>query len=400
MAARRLLRSPSAVEPMAPLPAFLLLYAAMYAAFGVASPLWPRFFETRGLSPEELGTLLGLGMLARLISGPMIGRIADVSGYVRAAFAICAALAAAFALALLAARAFWLLLLVHVAHAAALAPITSTADALAVNAARGSSLQSGFEYGWVRGTASAAFIVGTLSMGQLLVHADISAIAWMHAACLAVAVGTAALIPTLQPAEQSLHHASYLGGVRELWRIPVFRFVILVAGLVYGSHAVHDAFAVIRWNAAGVGPEIASVLWSEAVAAEIVVFVLIGPALVRWLGPHRAAVLAATAGVVRWIVASQTTSVVALAMIQPLHGLTFALLHLACMRLIGNFVPVHLAATAQALYAFASGLATAILTIVSGRLYAGYGGEAFLLMALLCAVALPVAWYGLRAPER
>src|SRR5262249_8537017 len=161
-----------------------------------------------------------------------------------------------------------------------------------------------------------------------------------------------------------------------------------VAGLVYGSHAVHDAFAVIRWNAAGIGPEIVSILWSEAVAAEVVVFVLIGPALVRRLGPRGAAMLAAGAGVVRWVVASQTTSVVALAAIQPLHGFTFALLHLACMRLIGTVVPAHLAATAQALYALAAGLATTILTIISGRLYAGYGGEAFLLMAFLCGIAL------------
>ena len=43
---------------------------------------------------------------------------------------------------------------------------------------------------------------------------------------------------------------------------------------------MHDAFAVIRWRAAGVSPALASVLWSESVAAEVLVFFLIGPALV------------------------------------------------------------------------------------------------------------------------
>jgi MFS transporter, PPP family, 3-phenylpropionic acid transporter len=176
--------------------------------------------------------------------------------------------------------------------------------------------------------------------------------------------------------------------------------LIAVAGLVYGSHAVHDAFSVIRWNAAGVGPEISSVLWSEAVGAEIIVFVLVGPVLVRQLGPRGAAMLAAGAGLFRWVVASQTTSVATLAVIQPLHGLTFALLHLACMRLIGTIVPVYLAATAQALYALAAGLATMISTIVSGRLYADYGGNAFLTMAFLCGRALPLAWIGLRSSDR
>jgi hypothetical protein len=42
------------------LPAFILLYATIYAAFGVASPFWPLFFERRGLQAEQLGILLGL----------------------------------------------------------------------------------------------------------------------------------------------------------------------------------------------------------------------------------------------------------------------------------------------------------------------------------------------------
>jgi len=40
--------------------AFVTLYGVMYAAFGVASPFWPMFFETRGLSPDQIGTLLAL----------------------------------------------------------------------------------------------------------------------------------------------------------------------------------------------------------------------------------------------------------------------------------------------------------------------------------------------------
>ena len=56
---------------------FILLYALMYAAFGVASPFWPRFFETRGMSPEQIGLLLGLGTIVRLIAGPVAARVAD-----------------------------------------------------------------------------------------------------------------------------------------------------------------------------------------------------------------------------------------------------------------------------------------------------------------------------------
>jgi PPP family 3-phenylpropionic acid transporter len=101
--------------------------------------------------------------------------------------------------------------------------------------------------------------------------------------------------------------------------------------------------------------------------------------------------LAATAGAVRWTVVASSTSVVALALVQPLHGLTFAALHLACMRVISAVVPPHLAATAQAMYALGAGATTALLTVASGSLYGAVGARGFLVMAFLCAAALPLA---------
>jgi MFS transporter, PPP family, 3-phenylpropionic acid transporter len=90
--------------------------------------------------------------------------------------------------------------------------------------------------------------------------------------------------------------------------------------------------------------------------------------------------------------------VLALALVQPLHGLTFAALHLACMRVISAIVPPHLAATAQAMYALGAGATTALLIVASGSLYGAVGARGFLVMALLCAAALPLA-RGLRNPS-
>jgi MFS transporter, PPP family, 3-phenylpropionic acid transporter len=90
-------------------------------------------------------------------------------------------------------------------------------------------------------------------------------------------------------------------------------------------------------------------------------------------------------------VASFTTSLFALGLIQPLHGLTFALLHLACMRLIVRIVPVRLAATAQSVYGtLCVGASTSLLTLGSGLLYQRMDGAAFLVMAALCLLALPL----------
>jgi MFS transporter, PPP family, 3-phenylpropionic acid transporter len=370
---------------------FILLYVLMYAAFGAASPFWPLFFESRGLTPEQLGFLLALGQLARLIAGPLAGRVADILGALRASLATCASFAALLTVGLLTVEGFWPLAVIHMAHAAMLAPIAALADAIAVNAAR--APQKGFEYGWVRGSASAAFIAGTLAAGQIVGANDLSAIAWMQAALLAGVVLSAPLVPPLDTssAQGERELSSTFGGIQELCKIALFRRVVLVAALVYGSHAMHDAFAPIRWNAAGISTTATSLLWSEAVAAEVLVFFWIGPALLNRIGPSGAAALAAAAGIVRWVVMSQSTALVALALVQPLHGLTFALLHLACMRIIALVVPIHLAATAQALYAVGSGAAIALMTVVSGQLYGQLGAHAFLAMALLCALALQPA---------
>ena len=106
------------------------------------------------------------------------------------------------------------------------------------------------------------------------------------------------------------------------------------------------------------------VLWS--------IFLLISPTLLRLMNSTGALALAAFCGVVRWGVMAQTTEVAALALVQPLHVFTFALLHLASMRIITDTVPSALAGTAQTVYGLVgAGGDTAVLTILSGWLYDG-----------------------------
>jgi MFS transporter, PPP family, 3-phenylpropionic acid transporter len=213
----------------------------------------------------------------------------------------------------------------------------------------------------------------------------------------ALLLGTAAIVAIWVP--ELIHHRTAnavrepAGGVLILLRLPLFRNLVLVAALILGSHAMHDAFAMIRWSASGISPATASLLWSESVAAEVLVFFVIGPTLVTRLTPAGALAIAALAGMLRWAVMAQTANVIALSLVQPLHGITFALLHLASMRLIARTVPQGLEGTAQALYGTVGiGAAAAVLTLVSGALYARVGAQGFWVMAALCALALPLTW--------
>jgi MFS transporter, PPP family, 3-phenylpropionic acid transporter len=127
------------------------------------------------------------------------------------------------------------------------------------------------------------------------------------------------------------------------------------------------------------------------VAAEVLVFLFLGRPLLDRVGPAGAAAIAALAGIARWATMAETASVPALAAVEPLHGLTFALLHLTCMQLLAECVPEHFSATALTLYGTVGiGGPTALLTLASGQLYGHFGAHGFWLMAALCAVALPL----------
>src|SRR5262245_39799309 len=152
------------------LPRFLLLYAAMYAAFGVASPFLPALVNARGVPAVQLGLVLSAGTAIRLLTAPLDGRLGDMLQGLRVVPVVCLVLAAGVTLGYGPVQGFWPFLALSLGHAAALAPVTVLADALALGAAvpPPGSGRRGFEYGWVRGTGSAAFIGGTLQIGRAL----------------------------------------------------------------------------------------------------------------------------------------------------------------------------------------------------------------------------------------
>ena len=361
---------------------FLAVYVGAFAAFGVASPFLPSFLADRGLTSSQIGLLLATGTAIRLVSAPLAARVADRRNAPRAVLIASLAASACVALLYLPAVRVVALFSVSLLHAATLAPLTPTADALALAQRRW------FDYGWVRGAGSAAFVAGTFLSGAAADHIGLESFLWLNAVFLALATFFAFKLPkpvvidspSVQP-----------GDITALLGNRTFLLTVSAAALILASHAMHDAFAVIRWRGAGFSNTLVSLLWAEAVIAEVVVFTLVGPWLLRRWAPATCMALAALAGVVRWTLVAQTLAPGLIACAEPLHGVTFALLHLACMRIIADVVPTGLGTSAQAFYGtVAAGAGAALATLASGPLYARFGGEAFLAMSALCLAALPL----------
>lgn len=381
---------------------FLSTYALLYGAFGVQSPFVPALLGERGLSAEDIGLVLAAAMMVRVLVGPLVSHAADRLRRHAAILCSCALFAALATVSFLLARNFAGLLCVALLHAATLGPIAPITDALASRAAQASRTHRArrFEYGWVRAAGSMAFALGTLASGWQARASGLATAMWISGGLLVLGSAVVPSLPKLAVAESSATlRATMLRDCLFLLRIPAYRRLLIAASLLWGSHAMHDSFSVIRWRGAGIDFFTISALWSESVFAEVIVFLLIGPWLVRRIGSNWSIMLATGAGVIRWCIAAFTTSPGVLSCIQPLHGLTFALFHLAAIQFIVAVTPVRLAATAQAIYGtLCVGLVIALLTGVSGLLYARVGGLAFLFMAALCLLALPVC-AGLRAPS-
>jgi len=365
---------------------FALLFAAEFAALGVLMPFLPAVLAGRGMSPTEIAALLAIGSAVRLLAAPLVGRGADGFGEPRQVLVLAAAAATCTVCGYGLAGSFLGFAAVAVLHAMVSAPVIPLSDALCLAATR----REGFDYGRVRSAGSVSFILAVALAGWAVEWLGLTSIVWGAALCFALTALAAHRLPALPAA------GGARGGFRAPFADPAFRRVLPLSALIQGSHALFYGFGALHWQQAGLSPGLIGLLWAEGVIAEVALF-LWGRPLAERLGARGLALLAALAGLLRWLVFAETVALPALALAQLLHAATFGMMHLGAMRVLAG-LPPHLAATAQTLHAsLGVGLTMGVLTLLCGPLYAAYGGQGFLAMAALCALAVPLA---LRLPPR
>jgi PPP family 3-phenylpropionic acid transporter len=330
-----------------------------------------------------VGLVLATGSATRLVAAPLIGRATDALGRPRLVLAVAALLAGATAVGFALAQAVLALVLVNLLHSLCMAPVIPLGDSLCIQAAR----RAGFDYGRVRSAGSIAFILAAALAGQAVGWGGVGVAVWLFAACLVATAAAASLLPPETAASAAARSGA--GGFRGPFRDPAFAWVLPLSALIQGSHALYYGFATIHWQAAGLSAPVIGLLWAEGVVAEVALF-LWGRRLADRLGAPGLAALAAAAGMVRWAVTAETAWLPALAAVQLLHALTFGAMHLAAMRVLARQPPER-AATAQTLHAsLGGGLASGLLMLAAGPLYAAAGAQGFWVMAGLCALALPL----------
>ncbi|MBB5693075.1 MFS transporter [Muricoccus pecuniae] len=369
---------------------FASLLAASFLGVGVTMPFLPPFLAGKGLGPEGVAQILFAGSLIRFIVSPALGRLADRLGDGRRVLIPCAALAALAAPLFLPAEGFLAILAVQLLFAAAMAPLGPLGEAMTLAATR----RAGADYGRVRSAGSVAFILGAVGAGGMAAWAGYAAVPWLLALSYLAAVAAAWSLPRRGAGEGGA--AAGRGGPRgifalHLLRRPGFGRLVAITALTQGSHAAYYGFSSIHWAQAGHSAETIGLLWSLGVLSEVALFFWARPLLGR-LSPRGLMLLAAGAGVLRWGALGLTTDALLLLPLQVMHALTFGAQYMGAMRWLSANPPPGEALAAQSLHAALGNTgAQAVSMLVAGWLYARFGGGAFMAMAALCALAVPVA---------
>jgi PPP family 3-phenylpropionic acid transporter len=355
-------------------------FLGAYFAANALNAFMPLWFSDRGLSAAAIGQILGAAALLRVLAGPGWGTVADRIGRRRPVLLFAAFTACGFGLSYVAASGFLPLLLIAGAQGVASSAINPLADSLTLALAREGRL----EYGPVRAVGSATFMVATAVAGWLLTRVGSWLLPWL----LAAGYGASGVLSVFLPEVATPPATPRPFAGLMLFRIPAFRLAVGCTALIQGAHAAYYGFAALFWRSQGYSDTVIGLLIAEGIIAEILLFAR-GRRLVQWLGPAGLTACAAGASIVRWTVTSMAPPLPVLAVVQLVHAATFAMQHLSAMMILSRCVPPERAATAQALHAaLGYGAPTGLMLLVSGWLYARYGGLVFLAMAVTGGAAL------------
>lgn len=366
-------------------------FVGFFFAYGVYLPFWALWFKDQGVSAGDIGILLGLAFATRCVANLVITpRIHKVEHLIPTLRVLSIASAAFIAFHLVTDGNFWLLALATILFNLCCGPAIPLSDALANHYSRLKML----DYGRTRLWGSIAFIAGSTVVGFLVAKFGTQMIVFTALFGVLLSIALSFRSPSVPPVTAEQNKVSRPKLSHLMRDGAVIKFLVLVS-LIQCSHAAYYGFSSIYWKDAGYSADIIGYLWSLGVAAEVGIFALSNRLFGSWT--LRALFMVASVGVMlRWGMTATTTLLPALVLIQLLHGITFALAHVAAIRYIQDSEP-HKMVALQALYnAIPLGIVMAAMTTLSGWGYEFWGVNVFWVMASMGFVALFIK---LKAPE-
>lgn len=366
-----------------------LFLIAIYFVYGAYVPFWSLWLESKGISAEQIGLLIGLGLGIRFAGNLLIMGRANRASLLIPTCRYLAVLSLLCYLGFYWVDSFWALLALMLLANFIYPTLLPLSEALAARM----MLQVKLDYGKVRLWGSAAFIVGSTLVGALVQHYGASWV--LHAMILGLLLLTGLSWLPMSPAPQDAPSSGNKIGFRSLLTDRSFLIFLLVVSLLQGSHAAYYGFSALYWKAHGYAENVIGYLWALGVMAEIGMFAL-SRRLLKGFSYQQLFFIGGLGCVLRWTLLANTTELAWLWVAQLLHAVTFCVSHLGAIRYMTQQLPAEQVIPAQTLYAaFPAGVVMALLTAVAGFGYQQVQGQVFWLMAML---VVPV--FFIRVPKR
>lgn len=366
--------------------------SAYYALFGAFIPWLSRWMDdVAGMSGETIGLVFTVSTLARIVIGPLTSAWADGRRDRRTPI-VALGLITLLSFAALIPRGatfkdFAFLFVTQVTVWGLIAFLEAALFRL-------TGKDEGPAYGFARGLASFAFIVGNFGVGLLIDRFGPGAIlAWMIGTTALMIVSGALMTPEPQERVVGQPFSARLAEGLAMLKRPEFFLLAFAAGIIQGAHQYYYIFSNLIWrDTQGFDGFTIGALQALGVFAEVLFLMFVAARLDR-IAPATLILLGGLASVVRWVGLSMEPGIAWLIPLQILHALTFAFTFLGTMRGIQDLWGADRGPTAQMIYqSLANAPATAAASYLAGLLYgAGLGADGYLSMAAIGGVGALLA---------
>lgn len=365
----------------------LSAYYFFYFAFvGAFSPYFGLYLSSIGFSAWDIGVVMSLMQVMRMLAPNLWGWLADRLGskmpVVRVAGGASLAGFCIFFMTEHFAGAFLAMALMSFFWSASL-PLVETLTLAHLRSAI-------HRYGAIRLWGSVGFIVAVLVLGWLLDSLPMVAVLWACALLLAGVFLCSLLMPEAEVPLRADDTASLAG----ILRVPQVRGLFGACFFMSCAHGALYVFYSIYLDAHGYSKALIGGLWTLGVAAEIAVFVYM-PWLMKQVSLRTLMLAALACAVLRFqLIGLGAGSLAVLVFAQLLHGATFGAFHAASVAAVNQWFAGRHHARGQALYGSVSfGAGGMVGGLVSGWVWAPWGGAgAFVLGSVFAAAGFLLLW--------
>ena len=365
------------------LSAFYFFYFAYLGAF---APFFALYLTSVGMTAVEIGVLMALPQLTRILAPHLWGWLADHTGRRIGVVRISGAAGMIAFLGVFTGDSFALLFVVLFAMmffwSAALPLVEATTlSKLGDDTAR---------YGRIRVWGSVGFIAAVVAVGYLIDATGPRSVLWVIAGLMA---GMLLLSFTLAEARPEPHESDDLP-VWQIVRKPAVLAVIGASALMAAAHGPYYTFYTIHLVDHGYSKSAAGWLWALGVICEIGIFIWMSR-LYRAFTLRSILIASTLLAALRFVVIGWgADSIVLLLAAQTLHAASFGSFHAAAIGVVHKLFRGRHQARGQAIYgSLAYGLGGTAGGLASGYAWGGLGPALTFTLAAGCGLlAAAVLW--------